>query len=197
MVDERQFEDRNALGSGTVREASVMDRLRDLERQVDELRSVQEITDLQSAYVRNLADRDWTAVAEAYTDDAVCDIRMHGVHVGREAIDEMFRSELENVVTTRDGYVLCSPSIRVEGDLAHGEWTWIRLQCEFRTAFGLMRVWGPWSEGRYKCEYARVDGRWKIKSLWFRVIRPDSDEELLAMSKDQVIGGGYASAERR
>jgi hypothetical protein len=182
---------------GSEHEASVLDRLRDLERQVDELRSVQEITDLQSAYVRNLADRDWTAVAEAYTDDAVCDIRMHGVHVGREAIQEMFRSELEGVVTTRDGYILCSPSIRVDGDQAHGEWTWIRLQCEFRTAFGLMRVWGPWSEGRYKCEYARVDGSWKIKSLWFRVIRPDSDEELFAMSEDQVIGGGYASADSR
>ncbi|MQA08922.1 MAG: hypothetical protein GEU98_10330 [Pseudonocardiaceae bacterium] len=176
---------------------SILDRLKELERQVDELRSVQEITDLQHRYVRSLAARDWMAVAEEYTEDAVCDIRMHGVHVGREAIKEMFRSELEHVVTSRDGYILSSPSITVNGDEAYGEWTWVRLQCEFRTAFGMMRVWGPWSEGQYRCEYARVDGTWKIKSLWFRVIRPDSDEELAAMPEDQVIGGGYAAAERR
>jgi ketosteroid isomerase-like protein len=176
---------------------SVLDKIRELESQVDELRSVQQITELQNRYVQDLADRNWTGVAAAYADDAVCDIRMHGVHTGREAIADMFRSELENVVTTRDGYILSSPSIRVNGDEAYGEWTWHRLQCEFRTSFGLLRVWGPWSEGRYKCEYARVDGTWKIKSLWFRVIRPDSDEELSALSTDEVIGGGYVSAERR
>jgi hypothetical protein len=134
-------------------------------------------------------------VASAYADDAICDIRLHGKHKGQDAIAGMFKSDLEDVVKSRDGYILSSPSIKVTGDTAYGEWTWHRLQCEFRTSFGMMRVWGPWSEGMYKCHYARINGEWKIKDLWFRVIRPDSDDELAALPADGVIGGGYLDRE--
>jgi len=165
--------------------------VRELQRKVDELESVKEIEQLQQQYVRDLADRNWTGVASAYADDAVCNIRLHGKHQGREAIAGMFKSDLDGVVTSRDGYVLSSPSITVSGDAAYGEWTWHRMQCEFRTSFGMMRVWGPWTEGKYKCHYARINGEWKIKDLWFRVLRPDSDDELAALPAGGVIGGGY------
>jgi ketosteroid isomerase-like protein len=165
--------------------------VRELQRKVDELESIKEIEQLQQQYVRDLADRNWAGVATAYADDAVCDIRLHGKHKGRDAIAGMFKSDLQDVVKSRDGYVLSSPSITVSGDAAYGEWTWHRMQCEFRTSFGMMRVWGPWTEGKYKCHYARINGEWKIKDLWFRVLRPDSDDELAALPADGVIGGGY------
>lgn len=157
---------------------------------VDRLEAVQQISAMHNDYVRALADRDWDRVASHYTEDAYCDIRNHGVHRGRAEIRRMFADDLENVVRTRDGYILSSPVISVDGDSATGEWIWHRLQSDFHTALGTMRVWGPWSEGKYVCEYRRSDGVWRISRLWFRVHAPDSDDELLAAKNDaRVIGG--------
>lgn len=169
--------------------------LAELQQQVAELTAVREIEQLQQQYVRDLADRNWAGVADAYADDAICDIRQHGVHQGKDAILGMFQTDLEGIVTSQDGYVLSSPSITVTGDTAYGEWIWHRFQCEFRTSFGMMRVWGPWSEGLYKCHYVRVNGQWKIQNLWFRVLRPDSDDDLAALPPHGVIGGGILDRE--
>ncbi|UOQ57098.1 nuclear transport factor 2 family protein [Leucobacter allii] len=159
---------------------------------LDRLESVQQITELHNTYVRDLADRNWSGVAEAYADDAICDIRNHGVHSGRDAIQGMFDEELLPVVHSRDGYILSSPNIVVDGDRAHGVWTWHRFQADFKTGLGVMRVWGPWSEGKYVVDYARIDGVWKISKLWFRVHAPDSDADIAAAGREQaVIGGGY------
>lgn len=167
----------------------IQNRLEQLEKRLDELESVREIEALQQQYVRDLADRNWRGIAEAYADDALCDIRLHGIHRGKEAIQAMLTEELEDVVVSNDGYVLSSPDITVDGDTAYGEWIWHRFQCEFKTSFGLMRIWGPWSEGLYKCHYVRINGVWKIQNLWFRVLRPDPDDEVAAMSSHDVIGG--------
>lgn len=165
-------------------------RIEKLEKRLDELESVREIEKLQQQYVRDLAERNWQGIADAYSDDAICDIRLHGVHHGKDSIEKMFASDLQDVVVSNDGYVLSSPDITVDGDTAYGEWIWHRFQCEFKTAFGMMRIWGPWSEGLYKCHYARIDGVWKIQNLWFRVLRPDADDEVVAQSPQAVIGGG-------
>ncbi|GAB3616451.1 hypothetical protein GCM10027416_10080 [Okibacterium endophyticum] len=164
----------------------------ELTKRIERLESATEIARLQQEYIRNLAARDWDAVASAYTDDAICDIRHHGVHVGREAVRAMFAAELENVVLAKDGYILSSPDITVseDGETAEGVWTWHRLQADFRTSWGLMRVWGPWSEGKYVTQYRRVGGEWKISKLWFRVHAPDDDGEFVAAGREgRVLGG--------
>jgi len=172
-----------------MRDANTNDVIADLLKRVDQLESIQEITRLHNDYVRDLAARNWDAVAEAYTDDAICDIRLHGVHRGRDQIKEMFSAELFPVVHSNDGYILSSPNITVDGDTAHAIWTWHRLQADFKTSLGWMRVWGPWSEGAYKVEYRRVEGGWKISNLWFRVHAPDHDDALAAAkAKGQVVG---------
>jgi ketosteroid isomerase-like protein len=162
-----------------------------LERRVENLESAQAIATLHHKYIRDLAARDWQAVASAYTEDAVCDIRHHGVHRGRDAIGAMFTKELIPVVHSNDGYILSSPDIVVDGDTGRATWTWHRLQADFKTSLGMLRVWGPWSEGRYETEYVRQDGEWKISKLWFRVHAPDPDEEMVEIGiAGGVIGGG-------
>lgn len=172
-----------------MKDANTSDVLTDLLKRVDQLESLQEITRLHNDYVRNLASRNWNAVADAYTEDAICDIRMHGIHKGRDQIRDMISEELLPVVHSNDGYILSSPNITVDGDTARGLWTWHRLQADFKTGLGWTRIWGPWSEGAYNTEYRRVDGEWKISNLWFRVHAPDHDDTLAAaMVKDQVVG---------
>lgn len=168
-------------------------RLDALESKLHDLEAAKEILELQQTYLRDLSDRNFAGVAEAYADDAVCDIRQHGRHEGREEIMSMFSEELVPVVKSKDAYMLSSPNITVDGDTAYGEFVWHRFVCEFRTAFGMMRVWGPWSEGIYKVHYRRIDGAWKIANLWTRVIRPDHDDDVAMLPEGAVIGGGYIS----
>lgn len=169
------------------------DAIGELLARVEKLEAAQEIARLHQNYIRHLAARDWDAVADAYTEDAICDIRHHGVHIGREAIRAMFDAELGPVVLSKDGYILSSPDIVVADDRtrATGTWTWHRFQADFRTSRGLMRVWGPWSEGTYVTEYRLEDEGWKISKLWFRVHTPDHDDDITAAGdRGQVIGGG-------
>ncbi|MGO2112400.1 MAG: nuclear transport factor 2 family protein [Pseudoclavibacter sp.] len=172
-------------------------RLETLESKIDELTSVQQIHELQQTYLRDLSDRNWDGVALAYADDAVCDIRQHGVHRGIESIRGMFATDLSPVVKSKDAYMLTSPRITVDGDTAYGEYVWHRFVCEFRTSFGMQRIWGPWSEGIYKVHYRRIDGAWKITDLWTRVIRPDHDDEIANLPEGAVIGGGFVQTAER
>lgn len=174
-------------------EAQLVERLERMERRLEDLTSVQEIEKLQNQYVTDLHGPELGRRRERLRGGCRLRHPQPRTPPGRENIAAMFSTDLEDVVKSRDGYILSSPSITVNGDSAYGEWTWHRFQCEFRTSFGMMRVWGPWSEGHYKCHYQRIDGVWKIKDLWFRVNRPDTDEEIAAVLEGQVIGGGFTA----
>src|SRR5690625_807337 len=168
--------------------AELLERLEAMERKLDELSSVRGIERLEQPYLRDLSDRNWEGLSEAYAEYAICDIRQHGRQQGRESIKAMISSDLAPVVKSRDAYMLSSPDITVDGDTAYGELVWHRFVCEFRTSFGMMRVWGPWSEGIYKVHYRRINGEWKISDLWTRVIRPDHDDEVAELPEGAVIG---------
>lgn len=147
-----------------------------LERRIDALESAQAIEALHADYVRAVADRDVQRVMQAFADDAEADLRGHGLTRGKAEIERLL-ARVGGPEAPRAGYVLSSPDIVVEGDRARGTWTWHRLFCEFPTATGMLRVWGPWYEGRYRCEYLREDGRWKFARVHFRVVLPDADAQ--------------------
>jgi ketosteroid isomerase-like protein len=179
-------------------DASLLERLDALERRLQRLDSIDSIKNLHRTYIRKLADRDWDGMADFFTDDAVTDIRWHGRTTSKqELIDNVF-AELHALVKSHDGYILSSPVITVadDGETAYGEWTWHRHVCDFRTTGGFMRVWGPWLEGRYKCEYRLVEGQWLFSDMWFRVVLPDRDPEPGEMAErvaagGTLIGGGF------
>ncbi|MBI5439874.1 MAG: nuclear transport factor 2 family protein [Deltaproteobacteria bacterium] len=158
-------------------EKSLEQRVQELERRLHELESAEEIKILQSRYVRALADRQWREMLDFFDEDAVTDITFHGVTRGKEELWKVFE-RLEGLARFHDAYVLSSPVIRVDGDAATGEWTWHRHYCDIATPHGpTLRVWGPWMEGRYSCEYVRRDGRWLIKQLYFRTVAPDPGQD--------------------
>ncbi|MQA85256.1 MAG: hypothetical protein GEV03_11680 [Streptosporangiales bacterium] len=96
------------------------DRLDEIERRLRVLEDIKEIEYLQHRYVRCLADRDWQGCVDCYADDAVCDIRTHGVKRGKKEIEQLILGELASMVKSRDAYVLSSPIIHVDGDRATG-----------------------------------------------------------------------------
>jgi ketosteroid isomerase-like protein len=176
----------------------LIERLALLEGKLQRLEDMEAIKALHRRYIRKLADRDWEGMADMFTDDAVTDIRSHGRTVGKQQLIDSVFDELHGLVRSADGYILSSPVIEIApgGEVAHGEWTWHRHICEFRTYGGYMRIWGPWMEGRYRCQYRRVEGEWKFSDVWFRVVLPDPDlsqEEMqarLAAAPAHVTGKG-------
>jgi ketosteroid isomerase-like protein len=166
-----------------------------LAEQVQRLEDVEQIKNLQRTYVRWLADRQWEAMLDAFTEDAVVDLRHHGVRHGRQEVAELFAA-MRSHGEPHDGYVLSSPVIDVDGDTANGVWTWHRHLCEFPVMGATMRVYGPWWEGRYRCTYRREAGRWKISGMHFRVVLPDRDLEPDEMKEraergEEVIRGAH------
>jgi hypothetical protein len=143
---------------------------------VGRLEDVEAIKKLHRTYVRQLADREWAGMLDNFTADAVVDLRHHGVRQGRAELAELFEA-MHAAGNPPDGYVLSSPVIEVAGDQATGRWTWHRHLCEFPVMGAMLRVFGPWWEGRYRCSYRRVDGRWKFSAMTFRLVAPDKDIE--------------------
>lgn len=147
-----------------------------LQVKVKRLEDIEEIKQLHRTYIRQLADRDWANMLANFTEDAVVDLRHHGARHGHAELAELFDAMRSNG-NPPDGYVLSSPVITVEGDEATGIWTWHRHLCEFPVMGAVMRVFGPWWEGRYRCTYRREDGRWKFSEMHFRLVAPDADIE--------------------
>jgi uncharacterized protein (TIGR02246 family) len=152
--------------------------LADLERlraRLDELESRQAIEDLHRSFTRAVADRRFDELAGYFAPDGVIDMRRHGPISGRDAIAGHFAG-MAAVPLTGAGYVLSSPVVAVDGDTASGTWTWHRFNADAIVGVKQVRVWGVWEEGRYWCEYRRVDGTWRFQSMRFRVVAPDHDD---------------------
>ena len=185
----------------TASRAALLERLAAVERRAAALQDIEEIKQLHYTYIRQLADRDWSDMLQHFTDDAVVDLRHHGPKRGRAELEALFAA-MHATGAPHDGYILSSPVIDVSGDRAHGVWTWHRHLCEFSAGGTTIRMYGPWWEGRYVTEYARVEGRWKFSSMRFRLVAPDPDlepEEMQAL-RDRgevvVLGGPNRPARR-
>jgi hypothetical protein len=154
------------------------DDLAALESEISALEAIEDIKRLHRTYVRYLAGRSWQELDRFFTHDADVQIRNLGVRRGQAELKELF-ADMSRQAATRDGYILSSPAIAVDGDHATGVWTLHRHVCEF-PAGRMVRVYGPWWEGRYDCEYRRAAGGWRISRLRFRVVLPDRDPETAA-----------------
>jgi len=142
---------------------------------VQALEDAESIRTLHQEFTRAVADRGFDILAGFFTEDAVIDLRRHGEMSGRAAIERHFAG-MAAAPLTGAGYVLSSPIVRVNGDVASGEWTWHRLLADALVAGRPVRVWGVWEEGRYHCSYRRTEDGWRISRLRFRVVLPEHDD---------------------
>jgi hypothetical protein len=56
----------------------------------------------------------------------------------------------------------------------------------------MLRVYGPWWEGRYRCTYRRDDGQWKFETVFFRLVAPDKDRDVSCPARagqETVVNG--------
>jgi uncharacterized protein (TIGR02246 family) len=165
-----------ATEPGAFEQGDLRAELARLAERVRGLESVKEIEDLHRTFVRAVADREFDTLPGFFTEDATIDMRSHGPMSGRAAIEEHF-SHMAEVPLDGAGYILSSPVVDVTADSASADWTWHRFHSQAVVAGQPTRVFGVWQEGRYHCEYRRIDSEWLFSSMHFRVVRPDLDPE--------------------
>lgn len=131
---------------------------RELERLVD----VEAIRTLKYRYAA-LCDQDYPRqeLKALFTDDAVWDGGIFGVHSGREAIGDFFAGSAQAVEFAM--HYIVNPLIEVDGDRAMGSWMlWQSVVLrENKKAYWLM--------GRYQDTYARIEGEWKFAHVTLKV----------------------------
>jgi ketosteroid isomerase-like protein len=110
-----------------------------------------------SCYLVDEGDVD--DLMESFAGDAMMDAGAFGSAEGRDGIREMLNSLLsEGLLFTR--HMVHNPVIRIDGEHATGKWY---LDCPSITGDGK----AIWTQGVYKHEYRRLNGKWKISKFTF------------------------------
>jgi ketosteroid isomerase-like protein len=129
-----------------------MTEISELQARLRRLEDREEIRDLVARYGRAVDDRDWVALADQYTSDAVFD-SAGGRSVGREAVIDYYRERTERFSSSY--HYPHSHEITFNGDdEATG------LVC----AHAEMAIGGDtiWVALRYHDHYRRHGGRWRF-----------------------------------
>ena len=134
-----------------------MTTLEEIEKKVQLLEDIEEIKQLHETYVYCLSSRDWDVWLDCFADDAVADIQMHPLCRGKKAIEHLIWEDFDKLPKT-PGHLVEQPVITVDGDKATAYWI-----------LYLFHDRKPnWIQGRHDFEYARIDGRWKLKYVKFK-----------------------------
>ena len=149
------------------------------------LLDIRAIRDLKARYFRCMDIREWDAMYDVFTADAVMDMREDirslaksgipvdpegGLIIGRDVIVPAMAAALEGTVTVHHGHM---PEISFAGnDVAHGIWAMEdRVQLPPGAPFGRLHGYGHYHE-----TYVRGEGgRWRIRHLRLSRLLVDFD----------------------
>jgi hypothetical protein len=133
--------------------------LEEMEKRLKAVEATQQIINLHNDYLFCLNNRQWREMADCFTENATATI--HEPRHGREDIYRLFTDVISklNAGKSRDAHFAVQPVIEVDGDRAKGHWL---IYIFIADEEGNAKRWIP---GRYDCEYAKEDGRWKFSVL--------------------------------
>lgn len=155
--------------------------LDELEKQIKILTDTEEIKKLMRRYVGRLRSVDWDGVVECFTENASVNIGLTGERKGKAEIARLFKEEISQRHIGREYVFVVEPIIDVKGDMATGSWV---LYFMF-TESDIVPVMS-WTQGDYKCEYVKEDGKWKISYLKWRQTVGKTPEKLVELYGDEV-----------
>lgn len=148
---------------------------------VETLLAIEEIRQLKSRYFQAVDDKDWEAIVEIFTDDAIVDFSGEGRHhvghhgvvadaivaddwkvIGGRAAARVIAGAVRDIVSVHQGH---DPQITLTGrDSARGRWSmYDRLEYD---GTEVMHGYGHYHE-----EYRRVNGCWRISALLLTRLR--------------------------
>jgi hypothetical protein len=137
--------------------------LEELEKRVRELEDRDAIKEIHREYLFYISNLKMDQALACFSDDIIVEVAHYGIRKGKEEVTQFFKEVIhKNVAGSKEGHFTGQPVISVDGDRAKGHWMFYRF------------VPGPsptrWIQGRYDCEYVRVDGEWKFSLL--KLTRP-------------------------
>ena len=127
--------------------------LEELEERIMVIEDIEAIKNLHSNYVYALSNQQWDNMLDYFTEDAVCYIKPWGLCKGKKEIEELFKNNLMDKPLPTHGHLVEHPVMRVGGNWAMCHWSLYLLFDEPERR---------WIRGEYTCEYAKVDGSWKM-----------------------------------
>jgi hypothetical protein len=130
----------------------------ELEKRVKALEDIEAIKQLHINYVYLLCDLQWDKMLECFAEDATMELLDQGVAKGKKEIGHVFHNVLAERITRSDGHFVGQPIITVNGDRAKGHWILYLFFAEPEV---------KWLQGRQDCEYVRVNGEWRFKTMKF------------------------------
>ncbi len=135
--------------------------LEQIESRLNDVEATLQILNLHNEYVLYLNNRQWREMADCFAHNATAYI--HEERTGKEEIYRLFTEVIAklNEGKRRDAHFAVQPVLAVDGEKASGHW--------------LMYIFIPNDEGgverylagRYDCEYAKVEGKWKFSLLTY------------------------------
>jgi hypothetical protein len=132
--------------------------LEELEKRVKVIEDLEEIKKLHQKYIDLMDNLRYKEVLDLFTEDASVEVRNSGVLKGKEGLTDIYINKLGRRTARSEGHFVIEPDIVITGDSAKGTWLVYML-------FSKPAV--EWVQGRNEAEYARVGGKWKIKSMKF------------------------------
>jgi hypothetical protein len=153
--------------------------LKELQKQLQINRDIEDIKRLQYHYVNCLIQTKWDEVIECFAEDAETDIggekKSDSIIKGKAAIARQFKEGVSLSHVGKEGIFVVHPIIHVNGDTAEGTWLAYFMHLRSRGMDPLL----DWMQGFYECKYVRENGNWKFSFLRWRARLKCSNHETL------------------
>jgi ketosteroid isomerase-like protein len=155
----------------------------DFGKRLQMLEDIEAIKQLHHEYIYFLNNRQWDDMAELFAEDATAHIYRHPLKNGRQEILKLFTDTMSkvNYGKGRDCHFVVEPVIKVDGDTAKAHWMLYILVSDAETGKA-----GRWAQGKYDVQYARIDGKWKFKSLIWTNPWPRTPDSLPKFEDTQI-----------
>lgn len=149
--------------------------LEELEKRLRTLEDLEAIKNLHHEYIFQLLNRQWDDIVDCFAEDGTANIAHHGLRKGKAEIATLFKERISkmNAGKWRDAHFVVQPVISIEGDKAKGYWLMYIMIADPTTGNALR-----WTQGRHDCEYVKIDGKWKFKSVKYTRPWPLEPESL-------------------
>lgn len=146
-------------------------------KKVDDFQQIQNLQAKYGYLLQMGVEANWDEMVALFTDDATLEISDSGVYVGKAGI-ERFEQEIQktpHLPGTIAEVMQLQPYIQVYGDTASAVWQGFGFlgfprdpekMLSLQPREGKMQLW---LHGRYENEYRKVNGKWKISKLHFKV----------------------------
>ena len=138
---------------------------------------IEEIKTLKARYFRLMDTKDWTGLAQVFTDDVEIDMTGEGGGVTRSVGDYMpfLRDNIEHVITVHHGHM---PEIELTStNTARGLWA-LEDRLWWPPGAPISRMHGF---GHYHETYEKTAAGWRIKTMTItrlrRIVEPARSEE--------------------